>query len=95
MSNKRVEMLARVAMDQTLFAPTMIAAFLSSMATMEGVSAKKRLDKSWWSALQTNWMVWPFVQSINFTFVPLQFRVLFANLVSIGWNCYLSWVNTQ
>ncbi|OAA37683.1 Mpv17/PMP22 [Metarhizium rileyi] len=93
--NPRVETLARVACDQTLFAPVMIGAFLSSMATMEGASAKERLEKTWWPALKTNWMVWPFVQTINFTFLPLQHRVLFANIVSIGWNSYLSWVNSQ
>ncbi|KAH7155391.1 putative integral membrane protein, Mpv17/PMP22 family [Dactylonectria estremocensis] len=93
--NKRVETLARVACDQLLFAPVMIGVFLSSMATMEGASVKERLDKTYWPALSTNWMVWPFVQMINFTFLPLQHRVLFANIVSIGWNSYLSWVNSQ
>ena len=93
--NPRLETLARVACDQMLFAPVMIGVFLSSMATMEGASAKERLDKTWWPALQTNWMVWPFVQFVNFTFLPLQHRVLFANVISIGWNSYLSWVNSQ
>ncbi|KAF4589454.1 Mpv17/PMP22 [Ophiocordyceps camponoti-floridani] len=93
--NRRIETLARVAVDQSVFAPVMIGVFLSSMATMEGASAKQRLEKTWWPALRTNWMVWPFVQAINFTFLPLQHRVLFANIVSIGWNSYLSWVNSQ
>ena len=73
----------------------MIGVFLSSMATMEGNSAIQKLDTTWWPTLQTNWMVWPFVQMINFTFLPLQHRVLFANVISIGWNSYLSWVNSQ
>ncbi|KAJ6443014.1 Mpv17/PMP22 [Purpureocillium lavendulum] len=93
--NPRLETLARVGCDQTLFAPVMIGVFLSSMATMEGASAKERLEKTWWPALKTNWMIWPFVQFVNFTFLPLQHRVLFANVISIGWNCYLSWVNSQ
>ncbi|EQL00340.1 Mpv17/PMP22 [Ophiocordyceps sinensis CO18] len=83
-SNRRVETLARVACDQTLFAPVMIGVFLSSMATMEGASPKERLARTWWPALQTNWMVWPFVQMINFTFLPLQHRVLFANAAMEG-----------
>lgn len=90
----RLETLARVGCDQGAFAPVMIGVFLSSMATMEGVSAKERLEKTWWTALKTNWLVWPFVQMINFTFMPLQHRVLFANVISIGWNSYLSWVNS-
>jgi protein Mpv17 len=91
----RLETLARVGCDQGAFAPVMIGVFLSSMATMEGASAKERLEKNWWTALRTNWMIWPFVQFINFTYLPLQYRVLFANIISIGWNSYLSWVNTQ
>lgn len=95
LKNRHVETLARVACDQTLFAPVMIGVFLGSMAKMEGADPKERLEKAWWPTLQTNWMLWPFVQVINFTFLPLQYRLLFANIVSIGWNSYLSWVNSQ
>ena len=34
--------------------------------------------------------VWTPVQFINFSYVPLQFRVLFANVVALGWNAYLA-----
>ncbi|KAI0599849.1 hypothetical protein F4775DRAFT_548518 [Biscogniauxia sp. FL1348] len=93
--NKNAEMLARVAADQLLFAPTFIGVFLSSMAVMEGGSAKEKLDRSYMPALQTNYLIWPFVQMANFKLVPLEHRVLVVNLVSIGWNCYLSMVNSQ
>ncbi|KAI1484505.1 hypothetical protein F5X96DRAFT_663943 [Biscogniauxia mediterranea] len=93
--NKNAEMLARVAADQLLFAPTFIGVFLSSMAVMEGGSPKEKLDRSYMPALQTNYLIWPFVQMVNFKLVPLEHRVLFVNLISIGWNCYLSMVNSQ
>ena len=73
----------------------MIGVFLSSMATMEGGSPKQKLETTWWPALKANWMVWPAVQFVNFSFLPLQYRLFFANIVSIGWNSYLSWVNSQ
>ncbi|KAI0384114.1 hypothetical protein F5Y04DRAFT_278113 [Hypomontagnella monticulosa] len=92
--NKKAEMLARVAADQLLFAPTFIGVFLSSMAVMEGGSPQEKLNKSYWPALQTNYLIWPFVQMANFTLVPLEHRVLVVNIVSIGWNCYLSMVNS-
>lgn len=88
-------MVARVAADQLLFAPTFIGIFLSSMAVMEGGSPKEKLSKSYAPALQTNYLIWPFVQMANFTFVPLEHRVLVVNLVSIGWNCYLSMINSK
>ena len=93
--NKNAEIVARVACDQGLFAPTMIGVFLSSMAILEGSPPQDKLAKSYWPALSTNYLVWPFVQVINFKFVPLDHRVLFVNIVSIGWNCYLSMVNSK
>ena len=94
-ANPKYTTIARVACDQGAFAPVMIGVFLSSMATMEGSDPRKKLQSTWWTALKTNWMVWPFVQMINFTYVPLPHRVMFANIISIGWNSYLSWVNSQ
>lgn len=93
--NKNAEILARVAADQTIFASTNLFCFLSSMAIMEGTSPKDKLEKSYWTALQSNWMVWPFIQVVNFKFVPLHHRVLLVNVISLGWNCYLSWINSQ
>lgn len=95
LQNKNAEILARVACDQLIFAPTFIGIFLGSMAVLEGSSPKEKLDKSYVDTLQTNWMVWPFVQMVNFKFVPLQHRVLAVNVVSIGWNSYLSMASAK
>jgi protein Mpv17 len=93
--NKNLEIVARVACDQLVFASTNMFVFLSSMAIMEGSSPKQKLDSTYWKALEKNWMVWPFVQAINFKLVPLHHRVLVVNVISLGWNCYLSFLNSQ
>lgn len=93
-SSPNLEILARVGLDQTIFAGTNLFCFLSSMAIMEGTSPKEKVDKTWWNALKSNWMIWPAIQVINFKFVPLQHRVLLVNIISLGWNCYLSWMNS-
>ncbi|KAF2638218.1 hypothetical protein P280DRAFT_471339 [Massarina eburnea CBS 473.64] len=85
---------ARVACDQLIFAPTNMALFLSSMAYLEGASPKERLQKSYVTGMVKNCMVWPWVQAVNFRFVPLDMRVLVVNVVSLGWNCYLSFLNS-
>lgn len=90
-----LEILARVGIDQTVFATTNIFLFLSSMAIMEGTDPKKKLDNSYFTALKKNWMLWPAVQFTNFKYVPLEHRVLVVNFVSIGWNCYLSYLNSS
>lgn len=79
-----LEIAARVATDQTVFASTNLFVFLSSMAIMEGTSPKDKLDSTYFNALKSNWMIWPIVQFTNFKFVPLQHRVLLVNVVSLG-----------
>lgn len=53
-----------------------------------------KLNSTYWMALTRNWMLWPWVQLVNFSFVPLNHRVLVVNVVSLGWNCYLSYLNS-
>jgi hypothetical protein len=76
--------LARVACDQCIFAPTSLAVFLSTMAMLEGSKPQKKLDAAYKPALTKNWMVWPWVQMANFKFVPLEHRVLVVNVISLG-----------
>ena len=86
---------ARVSLDQFVFAPIHLAFFLSSMAYLEGADPRARLRASYAEAVKKNWIVWPGVQVVNFNYVPLEHRVLVVNVVSLFWNCYLSYVNSQ
>ncbi|KAF2128218.1 hypothetical protein P153DRAFT_424112 [Dothidotthia symphoricarpi CBS 119687] len=69
------------------------ALFLSSMAYLEGASPRQRLRDAYLPGLTKNFMVWPWVQFTNFKYVPMEHRVLVVNVVSLGWNCYLSGLN--
>ncbi|MCJ1466887.1 Protein required for ethanol metabolism [Pseudocyphellaria aurata] len=93
--NANLTIAARVLTDQCVFASTNMFVFLSSMAIMEGSSPKEKLESTYTTALTKNWMLWPAVQAVNFKFVPLEHRVLVVNVVSLGWNCYLSYLNSR
>lgn len=46
-----------------------------------------------WPTMLRHWRVWPFVQSFNFYYTPLQHRVLVHNSVLMIWSGYLSYLN--
>lgn len=88
-SRPNLTIAARVLTDQTVFASANLGCFLTSMAIMEGSDPKKKLESTYWTALQKNWMLWPAVQAVNFKLVPLEHRVLVVNIVSLGeWIFY-------
>ena len=86
---------ARVLADQVVFATCNLAIFLSTMSILEGTDPKEKLAKSYLPGLKANWTIWPAVQAVNFKLVPLEHRVLVVNVVSLGWNCYLSYLNSS
>ncbi|XP_057621990.1 peroxisomal membrane protein 2 isoform X2 [Chionomys nivalis] len=49
-----------------------------------------KMRSGFWPALQMNWRMWTPLQFININYVPLQFRVLFANIAALFWYAYLA-----
>jgi len=39
-----------------------------------------------------DWIVWPPLQLVNFTFVPLKYQVLYVNTCNLLWNTFLSFM---
>ncbi|KAF2470982.1 uncharacterized protein BDR25DRAFT_224054, partial [Lindgomyces ingoldianus] len=94
LSSTNTTILARVGCDQFIFAPINMGIFLSSMAYLEGSDPKAKLQKAYKPGMINNFLLWPWVQAVNFKYVPLEHRVLVVNFVALGWNCYLSYLNS-
>ncbi|KAL3470781.1 protein sym1 [Aspergillus californicus] len=94
LKNAKATIIARVAADQCLFTPTHLTCFLSFMAVMEGKSPVEKLKASFIPSYKANLTIWPMVQGFNFSIVPLEYRLLFVNVISLGWNCLLSLINS-
>ncbi|XP_008051534.1 peroxisomal membrane protein 2 [Carlito syrichta] len=85
--------LKRLLLDRLLFAPGFLLLFFLAMNFLEGKDASAfaaKMRGSFWPALRMNWRVWTPLQFININYVPIQFRVLFANLVALFWYAYLA-----
>eukprot|EP01031_Cornospumella_fuschlensis_P027096 gene27096-32739_t len=83
----------RVILDQMLFAPILLASFFSAVLVVNGESDRipDKLRNDLPTTILTNYTVWIPAQLINFQFVPIPFRVLWANAVGFFWNIYLSY----
>ncbi|XP_067636100.1 mpv17-like protein [Eurosta solidaginis] len=85
--------LKKMALDQFAFAPGFVASLIGIFGLMNGDSTKtvqKRLKKDYLDILIKNYMLWPPAQMINFSLVPIQYQVFFAQVVAVIWNTYLS-----
>ncbi|KAI1321071.1 hypothetical protein EDD11_008652 [Mortierella claussenii] len=90
--------LKRVVADQTLFAPVGLALLFSGLTVLEGGGVpeiKEKLNNTYIDALKANYMVWPLVQLVNFSVMPLNLRLPFVSAVGIAWNAYLSLTNAK
>ena len=53
-------------------------------------AATAALRAKFWPVMRANWIVWPLPSLINLVVVPLEYRVLFTNVVAVVWKCVLS-----
>ena len=83
-------------LDQSLFAPLMICFYFIVSETPAGKrphEINEMLQGCYVQTLMiTNYKIWPLAQTLNFTFVLIQQRVGFVQIVAIFWNAYLSWM---
>ncbi|XP_042298132.1 peroxisomal membrane protein 2 [Sceloporus undulatus] len=83
----------KLLLDRLVVAPAFLVLFFFVMNLLEGKDSsafRKKLKSSYWAALKMNWKVWTPVQFINLGYIPVQFQVLFGNLVALFWFAYLA-----
>ncbi|XP_048043020.1 peroxisomal membrane protein 2 [Megalobrama amblycephala] len=86
-------LIKRLLLERLIFAPAFLLLFYVVMNALEGktiTDVQYKLKTSYWPAMKMNWKVWTPFQFININYVPVQFRVLFANLVALFWYAYLA-----
>ncbi|XP_003737363.1 protein Mpv17 isoform X2 [Galendromus occidentalis] len=87
-----------MAIDQGIFAPIFLPGFLAVAGAVHLQKSDEIIETIKHDAVTvilSNWMLWPAAQVINFNFVPLPYRILFASGIALFWNIYLSWMSNQ
>ncbi|XKL65143.1 hypothetical protein PGB90_005229 [Kerria lacca] len=90
----KLTFIKKIALDQLIFAPFAIAFITIFIAFIDGKTKNEieiKLKRDYVDILCTNYKVWPIIQCINFSMVPLHHRVLVTQSIAVVWNAYLSW----
>ena len=85
--------LAKVALNQTVLGPPLLASMFCLTALTNGASAPQigaKLDAHLWDTWRDGVCVWAPVELVQQSVVPLRYRVAVSNVVSYFWDTYLS-----
>lgn len=88
----------KVLLNQLVMTPPFLLftiGYLQYFLTFDRKRTIQTLKNSFVSALFVNWKVWTVAQTLNFGFVPMNYQVLFGNLVALWWNIYLSLISSS
>ena len=84
----------KVMADQAVFLPFFLGSFVVLNGCLRGDTnhqINRTFKNDFYEMLQTSYMVWIPAQVFNFLLLPLPYRVLFCNVVGLGWNSYIAY----
>ena len=86
-------LLAKIVLDQTVFALYLNSVFCLLLETMKGNSWRSALQQvraTSWPSLKSSWRLWPAVNALTYSVVPQPMRVLWMDFIEIGWVAILA-----
>ncbi|XP_076925736.1 protein sym-1-like [Bidens hawaiensis] len=88
----------KVALDGIVFSPVDLLVFFAYMGFASGKSVnqvKEEVKRDFIPVLVVEGRIWPFIQVVNFRYVPVRYQLLYVNLFCLLDSCFLSWLEQQ
>mmetsp|Transcript_41713 Transcript_41713/g.163705 ORF Transcript_41713/g.163705 Transcript_41713/m.163705 type:complete len:251 (-) Transcript_41713:54-806(-) len=89
-------LITQVVLDQLIVCPLYFPVFFSGSGMLEGKTLqeiREQILRDSWPLCKLSWMVYPFVQGMNFRFVPLELRTVTLSLVDFWFVIVMSIVS--
>ncbi|KAL6940979.1 hypothetical protein ACO0OL_000095 [Hanseniaspora opuntiae] len=94
-----VQTFERILSDQLFYSPISLYCFFAFanyiMEAGDVYTFRSKIKKIYLSTLAINYMLWPLMQFVNFSFIPKDDQPLFSSCVSVVWNVVLSLRNAS
>lgn len=85
----------KILLSQLIYAPVCILVFFLTLSVLNRQSARElhaNLVSKGQRLYIVDWIFWPPVSLVNFYLVPLRYRLLYENIISIGFDTFNSYV---
>lgn len=86
----------KILVDQILFSPVNLFVYFTTIGIMERSTVSRVMDELKEKGMEqiyvAEWLIWPPAQFVNFYFLPLRYRILWDNIISLGFDIYSPYV---
>jgi len=97
-SSRLLSLATKVTVNQIVFTPVFNSYFFGMQSLLSGdtvLEAWERIKRTVPTSFINSCKLWPAVTAFSFTYIQPQYRALFAGVVAVGWQSYLSWLNQR
>lgn len=95
-SSHIVSLATKVVVNQICYTPLFNSYFFGMQAFLAGDTMEEvweRIRRTVPISFKNSLKLWPAVTAFSFTFVPMEYRSIFAGVIAVGWQTYLSFLN--
>ncbi|KAB5572152.1 hypothetical protein GE09DRAFT_955938 [Coniochaeta sp. 2T2.1] len=95
-SSRLLSLGTKVVVNQICFTPLFNSYFFGMQAALAGDTLGevwKRIRRTVPVSFMNSMKLWPAVTAFSFTFIPMEYRSIFAGVIAVGWQTYLSFLN--
>ncbi|KAI2628344.1 hypothetical protein GGS21DRAFT_238914 [Xylaria nigripes] len=97
-SSKALSIAVKVIVNQLTFTPIFNIYFFGAQALLSGDTpgeAWRRVYNTVPVSFINSCKLWPAVTAFSFAFIPWEYRSVFSGVIAVGWQTYLSYLNSR
>ncbi|KAK6608422.1 Mpv17/PMP22 family protein [Botrytis cinerea] len=97
-SSKAISLATKVGVNQMFFTPIFNTYFFGMQSLLSEDSLPdvvERVKRTVPTSMMNSIKLWPAVTAISFAWIPQEHRSIFAGVIAIGWQTYLSFLNRR